>query len=332
MKEHNCKNCDNKKSYTHPHNIYYTHEVFEKDNKGRLISQEDINQKNKEKFTSVDTQIEIIVEKLKNVKGFIPSIISPNSPHPEVEEGFWIVSTPGVYTNFGGIVVEEDTIGFIYKHFDEFSYDYIRLLPTDVSALLDRINQVESNLRLEILSVENRVDNKIQNEVVVLTNLINTSINNLRQDVDNEIEDVRDEVSTKLDKPTTDASTQDGKKIVVIDESGASFKLPISDVRGQVLENSDGTLFIDEAENLIESNVSEFREDFYSSVSNNEITVNTVLEYYAFNSVFVEGVFVNRFDYQVVSANSIKIFNISDYTNKTANVKVSVVGSHFVRQ
>lgn len=59
--------------------------------------------------------------------GFIPESITPSSSAPTVTNGYWAITQPGTYTNFGNVVLPENNFGFIFKNGNSFSIQSVEM-------------------------------------------------------------------------------------------------------------------------------------------------------------------------------------------------------------
>ncbi|GEM_PF-4162895 len=59
--------------------------------------------------------------------GFIPESITPSSSAPTVTNGYWAITQPGTYTNFGNVVLPENNFGFIFKNGNNYSIQSVEL-------------------------------------------------------------------------------------------------------------------------------------------------------------------------------------------------------------
>lgn len=73
--------------------------------------------------------------------GLIPESITPSSSAPTVTNGYWAITQPGTYTNFGNVVLPENNFGFIFKNGNSFSIQSVDMPMQDLTPLENRINE-----------------------------------------------------------------------------------------------------------------------------------------------------------------------------------------------
>lgn len=135
--------------------------------KGKIAALETDNTTNKTEISSTKTNVGDLskltttaksnlvgsVNELNNIigslsGGFIPESITPTSSAPINTNGYWAITQPGTYTNFGNVVLPEDSFGFIFKNGNSFSIQSVEMpiqdisqIELDVAVSKDNLNQ-----------------------------------------------------------------------------------------------------------------------------------------------------------------------------------------------
>jgi len=88
--------------------------------------------------------------------GTVQQPITPSSAAPTITNGYWAVTIPGTYTNFGNVVLPENNFGFIFKNGSSFTIQSVEMPIQDLTPLENSITSIDTKINDFIQ--ENTVD------------------------------------------------------------------------------------------------------------------------------------------------------------------------------
>ena len=72
--------------------------------------------------------------------GTVQQPITPTSTAPTITNGYWAVTIPGTYTNFGNVVLPENNFGFIFKNGASFTIQSIEMPMAQANGIVEANN------------------------------------------------------------------------------------------------------------------------------------------------------------------------------------------------
>ena len=131
--------------------------------------------------------------------GTVQQPITPSSAAPTITNGYWAVTIPGTYTNFGNVVLPENNFGFIFKNGSSFTIQSVEMPMQDLTSLENRVTENE-----------NKVDDFIENYAVEIDQEFNENSTNA---IANDVVTKRTSLLERLEDEATEIIEGEGELV-----------------------------------------------------------------------------------------------------------------------